>query len=70
MRNVRLSCNALPGLDWIATTAKQIFYIEWRLTLAGIIDLGIIVGIGVALYKTGKREGSRKGFGVGRYRHK
>ena len=31
-----------------------------------LIVFGILVGVGVWLYKSGKRIGSRKGYGVGR----
>jgi hypothetical protein len=33
-----------------------------------LVILGILVGVGVWLYKSGKRIGSRKGFHVGRSR--
>lgn len=35
--------------------------------MSDILVLGIIAAIAYGLYKSGKREGSRKGFGVGRY---
>ena len=34
--------------------------------MEGLIVIGILVAIGYALYKSGKRDGSRKGYGVGR----
>jgi hypothetical protein len=34
--------------------------------MEGLIVLGVVVFIGFAIYKSGKREGSRKGYGVGR----
>jgi hypothetical protein len=33
-----------------------------------LVVLGILVSVGVWLYKSGKRIGSRKGFNVGRHR--
>jgi hypothetical protein len=35
--------------------------------MVDIIVLGVIAAVGLAIYRSGKREGSRKGFGVGRY---
>jgi len=34
----------------------------------GLITLGILFALGYWLYRSGKREGSRKGFNVGRHR--
>ena len=34
----------------------------------GLIVLGVLVFVGYAIYKSGKRIGSRKGFNVGRFR--
>ena len=70
MRHVRLPFVALPGMDRLAVATNTTLSIEWRLTLVDIIVLGIIAAVGVAIYKSGKREGSRKGFGVGRYGRK
>jgi hypothetical protein len=36
--------------------------------MESLILIGILVGIGYWIYKAGKREGSRKGFHVGRRR--
>ena len=33
-----------------------------------LLVLGILIGVGVWMYKAGKRIGSRKGFNVGRWR--
>jgi hypothetical protein len=33
-----------------------------------LIVLGVLAFVGYCLYRAGKREGSRKGFGVGRDR--
>ncbi len=38
--------------------------------MQGLIVLGILVFVGYSLYRNGKREGSRKGFGVGRSRRR
>ena len=34
--------------------------------MEGLIVLGILVMVGYSLYRSGKRAGSRKGYGVGR----
>ena len=36
--------------------------------MEGLIVLGMLAFVGYWLYRAGKREGSRKGFGVGRNR--
>ena len=36
--------------------------------MEGWIVFGVLVFLGYGIYKSGKREGSRKGFGVGRAR--
>jgi hypothetical protein len=36
--------------------------------MEGLIFCGIVLFVGYAIYKSGKREGSRKGYGVGRAR--
>ena len=36
--------------------------------MEGLIVIGILGAIGYTIYKSGKREGSRKGFGVGKSR--
>lgn len=54
--------------DWHSSVALLNKIQDRGESMGELIVLGILIGMGAWLYKTGKSIGSRKGFNVGRHR--